>query len=197
MNTQTTTDVATQARRVPQRPPILRYFGDIWDGIATTFLGMRLTIGYFFRKPVTMRYPEVRPVILPGHRGLHTFDESKCTLCHLCQNNCPVNCITVEGLGRARDTLVTRYDVDYAKCLFCNICAEVCPTQCVWLTEKYNLAAGSRDGCRLRLARPKSDHEVASFKALLAQKEAERKARMAQKEAEHKAMEQQQGPKPE
>jgi len=108
MNVQTTKDVATQARRVPQRPPIVRYFGDIWDGIATTFLGMRLTIGYFFRKPVTMRYPEVRPVILPGHRGLHTFDESKCTLCHLCQNNCPVNCITVEGLGRARDTLVTR-----------------------------------------------------------------------------------------
>jgi len=197
MSTGTMGNVATQGKRVPKRHPLARYFADIWAGVATTFLGMRLTISYFFSKPVTLRYPEVRPVIPPGHRGLHMIDESKCTLCHLCQNNCPVNCIKVDGLGRARDTLVLRYDVDYSRCLFCNICAEVCPTQCVWLTEKYNLAAGSREGCQLHLARPKPDQEIASFKAALEQKEAERKARMAQKEAERKAKEQQEGQKPE
>jgi NADH-quinone oxidoreductase subunit I len=191
-----TTAAAAQAKRVPRRNPLGRYFADIWAGIATTYLGMRVTITYFFREPVTLRYPEVRPAIPPGHRGLHALDESKCTLCHLCENNCPVHCITVEGLGRARETLVTRYDVDYSKCLFCNICAEVCPTQCVSLTERYNLAAGSREACQFHFARPKSDEEVAGFKALLAQREAERKARMAQKEAERKAKEQQEGPKP-
>jgi len=196
MSIETARDVAAKAKRVPERAPFVRYFADIWAGVATTFLGMRLTIGYFFGKPFTMRYPEVRPVIPPGHRGLHAIDESKCTLCHLCQNSCPVNCITAEGLGRARDTLVLQYDVDYSKCLFCNICAEVCPTKCVWLTEKYNLAAGSREGCQLHLARAKSDEEIASFKALLEQREAERKAKAAQKEAERKAKEQQEGPKP-
>lgn len=186
----TTDNNITSAKRVPQRPALVRYFADIWDGIVTTYLGMRLTIGYFFSKPFTMRYPEVKPVIPESHRGLHALDESKCTLCRLCTNQCPVNCITIEGLGRAKDTLVLRYDVDYSRCLFCNLCAEVCPMKCVRLTEKYNLAAGTREGCQLHLARPKTDEEIAAFKEMLAQKEAERKAKAAQK-----AKDQQEGPK--
>ena len=175
------------ARAIRTQSPVARYFADIWAGIATTYLGMRITITYFFRKPVTMRYPEVRPVIPPSHRGVHAVDESKCVLCHLCARNCPVDCIVVEGLGRAKDSLVLRYDIDYSKCLFCNICAEVCPAQCIRLTERYNLACGSREACVLHLARPKTDEEIAQHKALLEQREAERKAKLAQKEAERKA----------
>lgn len=180
------------ARR--SRSPVAQYFFDIWAGIATTYLGMRVTLTYFFRKPVTMRYPEVRPVIPPSHRGLHAIEEPKCTLCHLCARNCPVNCIEVEGLGRGKDTLVLRYAVDYSKCLFCNICAEVCPMACVRLTEEYNLACGSREGCVRQLVRPRSEEEIQRFKDMLAQKEAERKARAAQKEAERKAKEQEAPP---
>lgn len=174
-----------------KRHPVAQYFADIWSGIATTYVGMRLTLSYLFSPPFTMRYPEVRPVIPPGHRGLHGYDETKCTVCRLCAMNCPVDCITIEAIGRAKDAFVTRYDVDYSKCLFCNLCAEACPTSCVWLTEKYDLACGSRGACVIHLARPKTDQQVAERKALQAQKDAERKAAQAQREAEAKAKAQQ------
>jgi len=165
-----------------KRGPVAQYFADVWAGIATTYLGMRLTIRYFMTRPITMQYPEVKPVIPASHRGLHGLDESKCTLCQMCVKNCPVECIELEGLGRARDTFLLKYDVDYSKCLFCNICAEVCPTSCVRLTEKYNLASATRDECVLHLVRPKSEAEIEDFKQKQAQKEAERK-----EEAERKA----------
>jgi NADH-quinone oxidoreductase subunit I len=157
--------------------PFVQYFADIWAGVATTYLGMRLTIGYFFGRKFTMLYPEERPVIPPGHRGLHGYDESKCILCQLCVTTCPVGCITLEAVGKGKDGMVTRYDVDYSACLFCNLCAEACPTKCVWLSEKYDLACGSRGECVLRLAHPKTDSEIAAHKDLLARKEAEKKAK--------------------
>jgi len=159
------------------RNPFVQYFADIWAGVATTYLGMRLTLGYFFGRKFTMLYPEERPVIPPGHRGLHAYDESKCILCQLCVAACPVGCITLEAVGKGKDGMATRYDVDYSACLFCNMCAEACPTKCVWLSEKYDLACGSRGECVLRLARPKTDSEIAAHKDLLARKEAEKKAK--------------------
>lgn len=156
--------------------PLVRYFREIWNGIFTTYVGMRLTIGYFFRRKITLLYPEQRPVIPPGHRGLHAYDEPKCILCHQCANVCPVSCISIESVGKGKTGLPTRYDVDYSKCLFCNLCAEVCPTQCVWLTERYNLASRTREECVLRLARPKTPEEIAAREAELARREAERKA---------------------
>ncbi len=167
------------------RGPMAGYFSDLWAGIKTTYLGMRLTISYFFTTPITMKYPEEKPVIPPGHRGLHGFDEDKCTLCQMCVKNCPVECIEIEGLGRARDTFLLKYDVDYSKCLFCNICAEVCPTSCVYLTEKYNLASATRGECVLHLARPKTEAEIEEFKEKQAQKEAERKAKQAAEKNEN------------
>lgn len=167
-----------------------QYFSDIWAGIKTTYVGMRLTLGYFFRPSVTLRYPEVKPVIPPSHRGLHAFDEEKCTFCQICVKNCPVACIKIDARGRARDALILRYDVDYSRCLFCNICAESCPQQCVRLTENYNFAQGTREGCVLSLARPKSEEEIKQHQALLDQKEAERKMRLEKKEMEQKPVEQ-------
>ncbi len=181
------TDVKPKSARRARRGPVAQYFADLRDGIVTTYAGMRLTLGYFFGKTFTMRYPEVRPEIPAGHRGIHAYVEPKCTVCFRCQNACPVSCIKIETLGRGKDVLLTGYEVDYSKCLFCNLCAEVCPTNCVWLTEKYNLACGTRGECTLQFARPKTDEEIEAHKALLAQREAERKAKQAQKEAERLA----------
>ena len=155
------------------------YCADVWAGLFTTCIGMALTIRYFFSKPVTMLYPEVRPEIPRTHRGLHEFDESKCILCRLCANNCPVGCIDIESAGKGKDGMITRYDVDYGRCLFCNLCAEVCPTQCVRLTEEYSMIRGSREACVLHLSRPKTQGEIAEHAAKLARLEAEKKAAAA------------------
>lgn len=165
------------------RHPFLQYFADIWAGVSTTWIGMRLTFGYMFKPTVTLRYPEVKPRIPESHRGLHAYEEAKCIACRMCERACPVECITIEMVGRGKDALITRYDVDYSRCLFCNLCAEVCPTDCVWLSKRYSLACGERSQCILRLATRKSDEAIAQYTMRMAEKEAERKAQQAQKEA--------------
>lgn len=172
-----------------KKNPVAQYFADIWAGIYTTYAGMKITIEYFFGKKVTMRYPEEKPVIPPGHRGVHEYREAKCTGCRACARACPVECIAIDLLGRGRDVMLLQFDIDYARCLFCNLCAEACPFEALVLTEKYNLACGSRADCLRHFARPKSQEEMDEFKALLARKEAERKEAQAKKEAERKARE--------
>jgi NADH-quinone oxidoreductase subunit I len=154
-----------------------RYFAEIWSGVATTCIGMALTLRYFFARKVTMQYPEERPEIPPTHRGLHAYEEEKCTACNLCLNTCPVSCIAIEAVGKGRDALVLRYEVDYSKCLFCNLCAEACPSDCLRLTEEYNMARGRRSDCVRSLARPKTEAEIAAQREAMAQREAERKAK--------------------
>ena len=184
MTAKTQEQLHAQAKARRARGPVGQYFSDLWAGIVTTYVGMKLTLGYMVSKPFTMQYPEVKPVIPPTHRGLHAIKDEDCTLCQMCVRTCPVDCISLEGLGRARDSLLLTYKVDYSKCLFCNLCAEACPTSCVRLTEKFNLASGARKDCILEIARPKSDDEIAAFNEKLAQKEAEKKAKQAQKESE-------------
>jgi NADH-quinone oxidoreductase subunit I len=172
----------------PTPNPVRQYFANIWSGIVTTILGMKLTLGYFFSKPVTMEYPEVKPAIPPGHRGLHKFIEEDCIVCRACAVVCPVDCIRIDAQGKGKDVLLTDYEIDYTKCLFCNLCAEACPTDCILLTEKYDLASYRREDCVIEFARVKPPEELAAHAAMLAQKEAEKKAKLAEaakkKEAE-------------
>lgn len=161
-----------------KRHPFVEYFADIWAGIATTYVGMRLTLGYFFSKPVTMRYPEVRPEVPKGYRGLHGYNEEKCLVCRACEAACPVDAIVIEAAGKGKDALVTRFDVDYSKCLFCELCTIPCPSACIWMTEEYDLSRTAREDCTIHFARPKTAEEVAAHHAMLAQKEAEKKAKL-------------------
>jgi len=42
----------------------------------------------------------------------------ECTLCGLCEAECPVSCITSGG---------SKYVIDASKCISCGACADVCP----------------------------------------------------------------------
>ncbi|MBP8128133.1 MAG: 4Fe-4S binding protein [Candidatus Hydrogenedentes bacterium] len=183
--------MSAQVKR--RRNPLAQYFADIWAGIVTTYAGMRLTLGYFFSKPVTLRYPEQRPVIPPTHRGIHTYDEDSCTICRRCAMVCPVDCIDIETVGRGKDQLMLHFRIDYARCLFCNLCAEGCQSSGLKLTEGYNLATGSRALCVRELARPKTEEEIQAVKDRIAQKDAEKAAKAAREALDKKAKEQQEG----
>lgn len=174
-----------------KRNPVARYFSNIYDAIVTTIKGMALT-GRYLTHPstrVTMMYPEERPVVPAGSRGLHQFKEEQCMSCMQCVKICPVSCITLEYVGRGKESMITRYDIDYQKCLFCNLCCEVCPTEAIVMTEQWDLCSQSRDGCIVRFARPKTEEEIKAYEAELAAKEAEKKKKAAEAAAAKKAEE--------
>ncbi|WP_319588753.1 4Fe-4S binding protein, partial [uncultured Desulfobulbus sp.] len=133
-----------------------------------------------------------------GYRGLHGYNESTCLLCKSCAAACPVDCFNIESVGKGKDSLVTRFDIDYSKCLFCALCVAACPTNCIWMTQKYDLASTSREACVLHFARTKSGDEIEAHKALLARKEAEKKAKLeaAKKEPKPETTEQKPAPGP-
>jgi NADH-quinone oxidoreductase subunit I len=161
-----------------KRNPLSQYFADVWAGVVTTWLGMKLTLRYCVGKPVTMLYPEERPVVPRGYRGIHVFDEHKCSVCRGCAAACPVDCITIEALGRGKDVFLTRFDIDYSKCLFCDLCTPPCPTEAILMGREFDLAGYTRDDMIVKFARPKTPAEIARHEAYLAQKEAEKKAKL-------------------
>lgn len=113
--------------------------------------GMSLTGRYFFRRNITVQYPEERAPMSPRFRGKHAQrrypnGEERCIACKLCEVVCPAQAITIEAEERddgSRRT--TRYDIDLAKCIFCGFCEEACPVDAIVETRIYEYIGENRD----------------------------------------------------
>jgi len=117
----------------------------IWMGLKTTFIGLRITLPYIFRRPYTLQYPEELPDIPPTERGLHNFEIDKCIACDQCAKICPVDCITIEAEGKGKLARIRTFEIDYTKCLFCALCCEPCPTECIHMGPTFDLVGYTRD----------------------------------------------------
>jgi NADH-quinone oxidoreductase subunit I len=117
----------------------------VWRGLKTTFIGLRITIPYIFRRPYTLQYPEELPEIPPTERGLHNFEIDKCINCDQCAKICPVDCITIEGESKGKFARIRRFEIDYTKCLFCALCCEPCPTECIHMGPTFDLVGYTRE----------------------------------------------------
>ena len=111
--------------------------------------GLQITFSHMFKKPVTLQYPNERPTIPPGFRGLHqlnvSHDKAKCVACYLCPTVCPAKCITVEAAEDANhDKYAAVYEIDMLRCIFCGYCVEACPVDAVRMTDTFELANYSR-----------------------------------------------------
>lgn len=124
---------------------VLRRLTETAAGLAR---GGGTTLKEFFRPTVTERYPDVRPELPPGSRGIPvlTLDEEgnlKCTACALCARACPTAVIEVEPAtgpdGKKLKTPVF-YNLDFSRCLQCNLCVEACPFDALEMSEAYELA---------------------------------------------------------
>src|SRR5579863_5440490 len=105
------------------------------------FRGLRTTGRHFFKKKVTIQFPEEETPRSVRFRGLHALrrypnGEERCIACKLCEAVCPALAITIEAEPRddgSRRT--TRYDIDMVKCIYCGLCQEACPVDSIVLTN--------------------------------------------------------------
>ncbi|MBC8144042.1 MAG: NADH-quinone oxidoreductase subunit I, partial [bacterium] len=126
---------------------------DIWEGVRTTMVGLKVTVPYIWKKPVTIRYPHERMQLPERTRNRLYVNQDDCIGCDQCSRACPVNCITIEtakaigddnpGLtsnGKRKALWVTRFDIDIAKCCYCGLCVYPCPTECIKMTDIYEFS---------------------------------------------------------
>jgi len=104
------------------------------------FKGMAITLKHFFRKKVTINYPEQTREFSKVYRGKHVLkrDEEgreRCTACGLCAVACPAEAITMiaaerkpgeENLYR-EEKYAEVYEINMLRCIFCGDCEEACP----------------------------------------------------------------------
>lgn len=102
--------------------------------------GLRLTGKYFFKKKITIQFPEERTPVSPRFRGLlalrrYPNGEERCIACKLCEAVCPALAITIEAEPREDGSRrTTRYDIDVFKCINCGLCEESCPVDSIVVT---------------------------------------------------------------
>jgi NADH-quinone oxidoreductase subunit I len=107
------------------------------------FKGLHVTGTYFFKRKITVQYPEERAPLSPRFRGLHALrrypnGEERCIACKLCEATCPALAITIESEPRADGSRrTTRYDIDLFKCIYCGFCEESCPVDSIVETGVY------------------------------------------------------------
>jgi NADH-quinone oxidoreductase subunit I len=127
---------------------------DLWFGVWTVLVGMRITWRHLFVKKVTLHYPEERWQLPPKSRMRLFMKYEDCIGCGQCARACPVQCIYIKadkrdpkatpifaanGQGIKLDVSV--FDIDMSLCCYCNLCTYPCPTDCIYMTPEYEFAA--------------------------------------------------------
>ena len=114
--------------------------------------GMIITIKHFFKKKITVQYPDQQREFSPVYRGEHLLmrDEEgreRCTACGLCALSCPAEAISMVAAEREKgeETLyreekyAATYEINMLRCIFCGLCEEACPKEAIFLTKSKRL----------------------------------------------------------
>src|SRR6476661_8480055 len=107
--------------------------------------GFKVTLRHFFKKKVTMQYPEERWVVPDGYRGAPYLvkdqeGRTKCVSCQLCEFVCPPKAIRITPPGPEGSPEVgnvekapKEFEINMLRCIFCGYCQEVCPEEAIFL----------------------------------------------------------------
>ena len=118
--------------------------------------GLKVTIRHFFKKKVTMQYPEEKWLVPPDYRGAPYLvkdqdDRTKCVSCQLCEFVCPPKAIRITPPGPASspeagnvEKAPKEFEINMLRCIFCGFCQEVCPEEAIFLMNDYSLTGLTR-----------------------------------------------------
>ncbi len=124
--------------------------------LPTLLGGLKVTAKHFFRKKVTMQYPEQKWTVPPNYRGApylvkDQVGRTKCVSCQLCEFVCPPKAIKITPPGPAGaidsgnvEKSPKEFDINMLRCIFCGFCQEVCPEEAIFLMKDYSLTGTSR-----------------------------------------------------
>ena len=142
-----------------------RYFRNVWDGVSTVLIGMKVTWLHLFTPAVTIQYPDVKLKLPERARNRLYVNMDDCIGCDQCAMACPVDCITIEtikstpdvdlgltSVGTKKRLYVPVFDIDIAKCCYCALCVYPCPTECIKMTDVYEFSEFERNNLIYRFA---------------------------------------------
>ena len=120
-----------------------------WIYLPAIIKGMFITIKHFFRKKITINYPEETREFSKVYRGLHVLKRDdqgreRCTACGLCAVACPAEAITMVAAERKpgeehmyrEEKYAEVYEINMLRCIFCGDCEEACPKEAIFLTDR-------------------------------------------------------------
>jgi len=119
--------------------------------------GLKTTVSHMFKKPVTLQYPEERPAIPEGYRGVPTLvkdpnGREKCVSCQLCEFVCPPRAIRItpgeipEGSEHEHvEKGPEEFEINMLRCIYCGLCEEVCPEEAIFLQDIYSMSGYTRE----------------------------------------------------
>ncbi|MGA9117978.1 MAG: NADH-quinone oxidoreductase subunit I, partial [Bacteroidota bacterium] len=141
------------------------YFHNIWDGVVTVLIGMKVTWKHLFTPAVTIQYPDVKLKLPERARNRLYVNIDDCIGCDQCSMACPVDCITIETIkstpdvnlgltskGTKKRLYVPLFDIDIAKCCYCGLCVPPCPTDCIYMTDVYEFSEYERENLIYKFA---------------------------------------------
>lgn len=191
------------------------YLSNIYTGLMTVFIGMKITLKHVFTKSVTIQYPDVKVPMVDRVRNRLYVNMDDCIGCDQCARACPVNCISIETVkslpgedlgktsnGKKKALWVTKFDIDIAKCCYCQLCVFPCPTECIYMTDTYEFSEYDRKNLIYNfstLSSGEAEEKVINFQKFEEEKKAakaaadaaaaEARAKAAKEAAEAKAKE--------
>lgn len=102
--------------------------------------GMGITAKRFFKKKVTVQYPEVKPKLPPRSHGSFNFDFDKCISCNMCADACPNGVIRVDfNKDEKGKRVLQQYNMNLGYCLFCGLCVKACPKDAINFKTEFDM----------------------------------------------------------